>query len=212
MIDDEALLFADIGREGQCHTVIFVGVDTLAEVGLTALTIPIEFTTVHVVQHETQLSHLSLQRLYAIGLLDLQGRESCESEGDVLGGTGHYESLCQVWRVHKVIFQFWHAATILPDGNRLWHPLFLSLKRGLHAQKTEEVTYHRITLLRAVHQSCQSDFRIRVIVHGHHFIPIAGSAPVVLDEVVADRIGLCFHLDGIGRSPLCVCPKFAHGP
>ena len=94
MIDDEALLLAGIRRKGQCHTVVFVGVDTLAEVGLAALPIPIEFTTVHVVQHETQFPHLNLQCLYAIRLLDLQCRESRESEGDVLGSAGYYECLC----------------------------------------------------------------------------------------------------------------------
>ena len=132
---------------------ILVGVDALFEIRLTALSVPDQLTVVDILQHEAQLPHLRLQRLDAVCLLDLQGREPCKMEGDALGGTGHDERLCQVGRIHKVILQLRHATAILGQSHRLGDAHLLGLKLILHAKQTEDISCHGVALLRAVHQA-----------------------------------------------------------
>ena len=56
----------------QGDAVVLVGIDTLFDGRLAALTIPIKFLAIDIVQHETHLAHLRLHGLYAVGLLDFQ--------------------------------------------------------------------------------------------------------------------------------------------
>ena len=91
--------------EGQRHSMVLIGIDALFVRWCAALAIPIEFAVVGIVNHVAQLLHLTLQGFNAVGLLDFQGGQALEVEGDIECGTGHHEGLRQVGSIHKVILQ-----------------------------------------------------------------------------------------------------------
>ena len=133
-------------------------------------------------------------------------------EGDIECGTGHHEGLCQVGRVHEVILQLGHTDAVALQRDHLRHTLLLILEHGLHAEQAEDVARDRVALFGAVCQSRQSDCRFWVVTDGYHLIPVAGGAPVVLDEVVAVLVGLRLHGDGVDRGPFRMGAEFAHHP
>ena len=133
-------------------------------------------------------------------------------EGYVLGDAGHHECLSQVGSVYEVILQPRHAATVTFQRHRLRLASLLRFKLRLHAQHAEDISGDRVALLRAVHQSCKPYLRICVRTEGQQFIPVARTAPVALDIVVAPLIGLRLHGDGVAACPFCVGSEFAHHP
>ena len=191
---------------------VFVGIDALLQLGLASLTIPIEFAVVGIVDHVTQLCHLALQCLNTVGLFDFQGGQPLKVERNVECSTRHNKCLRQVGSIHKVVLQLGHSATVLLQCHHLRNALSLSLEGGLHTQQTEDVACCRVALHRAVHQSRKSYFGIAILAQCHHLIPVACSAPVAFDEVVATLVGLVGHGDGIGRAPLGLSSKLAHHP
>ena len=75
---------------------VLVGVYAVFYGRYAAFAVPYQLTVVRIVYHVAQFPHLFLHGFYAVGLLDFQGGQSCESEVYVLQRTAHYESLCQV--------------------------------------------------------------------------------------------------------------------
>ena len=64
------------GGKGKCHAMVFVGVDGHILLGFASLTIPYQLTVINIMKHISQFASLGLERLYTIGLLDLQGFET----------------------------------------------------------------------------------------------------------------------------------------
>ena len=133
-------------------------------------------------------------------------------EGNIECGTGNNKCLCKVGGINKVVLQLAHSATVLLQRNHLWHTFLLSLKNGLYAQQTKDVTCGRVALHRAVHESRKVHFGIAIFTQSYHLVPIAGSAPVALDKVRAMIIGFVGYGDGIGRTPFCLGTKLVHHP
>ena len=79
--DDVRIIDSDRLLEGyrcksQSHAMVFVCVDGCISSCRTAGSIPRQLTVATVLQYIAQFQHLRLQCRYAIGLLDLQGRQS----------------------------------------------------------------------------------------------------------------------------------------
>ena len=62
--------------KSECHAMVFVGVDGHILLGFASLTIPYQLTVINLMKHISQFASLGLERLYTVGLLDLQGFET----------------------------------------------------------------------------------------------------------------------------------------
>ena len=106
----------------------------------------------------------------------------------------------------------YNATVALLQRHRLQPPGSLRLEDGLHTQQAEDVLHHRVALFGTVHQSGQPDRRVAVLGQSHYLIPVAGTAPVVLNEIVASLVRLRLDADDVAGSPLGIGAEFTHHP
>ena len=76
---------------------------------------------------------------------------------------------------------------------------------------TAPTRHNYFALTGTVHKPLQSHLGIKVWRERHHLVPVAGSTPVVLDEIRPRLVGLGLHLDGVHVCPFHIGAEVAHG-